>query len=51
MLEQHHIKTEGLKLLRNIDHFAWVRRRIEEPKIEELHFPVRGPRLFLPMPA
>jgi ribosomal protein L30 len=51
LMEQHHIKTEGLKLLRNIDHFAWVRRRIEEPKIAELRFPVRGRRLFLPMPA
>lgn len=46
-MEAHSIKQKGIKLLRNVDHFAWLRRRIERPKAEELYFPVRGQRLFL----
>jgi large subunit ribosomal protein L30 len=47
-MEQHHIAENGLKLLRNIDHFAWLRRHIEKPQLEEFHFPIRGPRFLLP---
>jgi hypothetical protein len=47
-MEQHHIEKKGLKLLRNIDHFACLRRHIEKPQPEEFHPSVRGPRFFLP---
>ncbi len=50
LMEQHHVKEEEIKLQRNIGHFAFLRRRIEKPETEEFHFPVRGPRLFLPPP-
>ena len=50
LMEQHHIKQKKIKLLRNIDHFAFLRRHIEKPQKEEFHFPVRGPRLILPPP-
>jgi ribosomal protein L30 len=50
LMEQHNIKKKGLKLLRNIDHFAWLRRQIDKPRNEEFHFPIRGPRLSLPAP-
>lgn len=50
LMEQHHIKQKKIKLLRNIDHFAFLRRNIEKPQKEEFHFPVRGPRLILPPP-
>jgi large subunit ribosomal protein L30 len=50
LMEQHAIKEKKIKLLRNIDHFAWLRRHIEKPQKEEFHFPVRGPRLILPPP-
>jgi large subunit ribosomal protein L30 len=50
LMEQHHIKKKKIKLLRNIGHFAFLRRHIEKPEKEEFHFPVRGPRLFLPPP-
>jgi hypothetical protein len=50
LMEQHYIKEKKTKLLRNIDHFAYLRRHIEVPQIEEFHFPIRGPRLVLPLP-
>lgn len=50
LMEQHHIKEEKIKLLRNISHFAFLRRHIEKPGTEEFHFPIRGPRLILPPP-
>lgn len=50
LMEQHAIKRKKIKLLRNIDHFAYVRRHIEKPQKEEFHFPVRGPRLIVPPP-
>ena len=49
-MEQHHIKKKKIKLLRNIGHFAYLRRRIEKPEKEEFHFPIRGPRLIVPPP-
>jgi len=48
LMEQHHIKEKGLKLQSNIDHFACLSRHIERPEMEEFHFPVRGPRIFIP---
>ena len=50
LMEQHHIKEKKIKLLRNIGHFAFLRRHIEKPEKEEFHFPIRGPRLILPPP-
>jgi large subunit ribosomal protein L30 len=50
LMEQHNIEHKKIKLLRNIDHFAWLRRHIERPQREEFHFPIRGPRIFLPAP-
>ena len=50
LMEQHTIKRKKIKLLRNIDHFAYLRRHIEKPQKEEFHFPVRGPRLIVPPP-
>jgi hypothetical protein len=47
-MEQHHIEKKRLELLRNIDHFGWLRRHIEKPQLEEFHPRVRGPRFFLP---
>jgi len=49
-MEQHYIKEKEIKLVRNIDHFAFLRRHIEVPQMEEFHFPIRGPRLILPPP-
>jgi hypothetical protein len=43
-MEAHHIEKEGLKLVRNVDHFAFLQRPIDEAKRQNLHFPVRGPR-------
>lgn len=50
LMEQHNIQEKKIKLLRNIDHFAFLRRPIEIPRKEEFHFPIRGPRLTLQPP-
>ena len=44
LMEQHHINSEGLVLLRNVDHFAFIQRPVELPDLTELNFPIRGPR-------
>jgi large subunit ribosomal protein L30 len=49
-MEQHTIKEKKITLLRNIDHFAWLRRHIEVPQMKEFHFPIRGKQLFVPSP-
>jgi ribosomal protein L30 len=43
-MEKHHIEDEGLKLLRNVDHFACLMRPIERARIQKFTFPVRGPK-------
>ena len=43
-MEDHHIKKEDLKLARNVDHFAFLQRPIDEAKRQSFYFPVRGPR-------
>ena len=50
LMEQHDIKEKKIEFLRNIDHFACLRRHIEMPQREEFHFPVRGPRFIVPPP-
>jgi large subunit ribosomal protein L30 len=47
-MEAHSIEKKGIELARNIDHFAFLRRHVEVPAMEEFHYPVRGPRFFLP---
>jgi hypothetical protein len=34
--------TEGLKLLHNVDNFGAIRRPVEQAKILEFAFPIRG---------
>jgi hypothetical protein len=50
LMEQHAIKRKKIKLLRNIDHFGYLRRHTEKPQKEEFHFPIRGPRFVVPPP-
>jgi hypothetical protein len=38
LMEQHAIKEKKIHLMRNIDHFAYLRRHIEVPKMEEFTF-------------
>lgn len=42
-MEKHHIERKKIKLLRNVDHFAFLKRPIEEARPQELAFPIRGP--------
>jgi ribosomal protein L30 len=49
-MEAHSIEKKGIELARNIDHFAFLRRHVEVPGMEKFHYPVRGPRFFLPPP-
>lgn len=50
LMEEHYIGKNKIELLRNIDHFAFLRRHVESPRREEFHFPIRGPLLILPPP-
>jgi hypothetical protein len=43
LMEQHHIETEKLQILRNVDNFGCIRRRWEQAAITEFIWPVRGP--------
>lgn len=43
LMEQHHIETEKLLLLRNVDNFGCLRRPMEQAPITEFVWPVRGP--------
>ena len=40
LMEQHAIKEQKIERIRNIDHFAYLRRYTEKPQKEEFHFPV-----------
>lgn len=42
-MEKHHIESEKLNILRNVDNFGALRRRWEEAPITEFVWPVRGP--------
>ena len=50
LMEAEAIERKGIKLLRNIDHFAYLRRRKDIPQRAEFYWPVRGPRLMVPPP-
>jgi hypothetical protein len=43
LMEKHHIETENLKVLRNVDNFGCIRRPMEQAPITEFVWPVRGP--------
>jgi hypothetical protein len=49
-MEKHHIEQKKIELLRNIDHFGYLRRHVETARREELHFPIRGLRFVVPPP-
>jgi hypothetical protein len=42
-MEGHNIEVKKIKLLRNVDNFAFLKRPIEEACRQELAYPVRGP--------
>jgi hypothetical protein len=42
-MEKHHIETEKLQLLRNVDSFGCVQRPMEQAPIVHFVYPVRGP--------
>jgi hypothetical protein len=42
-MEKHHIETEGLKLLHNVDNFGVIRRPMEQARMRDFVYPVRGP--------
>jgi hypothetical protein len=44
LMEQHDIEKKGVQLLRNVDHFACLRRPIEQARAEKFTYPVRGPQ-------
>jgi ribosomal protein L30 len=48
LMELEAIKRKRIKLLRNIDHFAYLRRQKEVPGRAEFFWPVRGPRFVVP---
>jgi large subunit ribosomal protein L30 len=48
LMEAEAIKRKRIKLLRNIDHFAYLRRQKEIPGRVEFYWPVRGPRFIIP---
>jgi len=48
LMELHHIKEKKIELLRNIDHFAWLRRHIESTK-GRVALSIR-PTLIIPPP-
>ena len=51
LMEKKFIKDKNIGLLRNVDHFAYLRRHIERPQREEFHFPIRGARFIIPPPT
>jgi hypothetical protein len=49
LMEQHHIDDRGIQILRNVGHFACVRRAITQTEPKQFVFPVRGPRFGAPI--
>ncbi len=43
LMEQHNIEQRGREILRNVDHFAYIKRAVTQPSISEMCWPVRGP--------
>jgi ribosomal protein L30 len=44
LMEQYDIEEKGVQLLRNVDHFAFLKRHVEQPRAERFTYPVRGPQ-------
>jgi large subunit ribosomal protein L30 len=42
-MEKNYMEASGIELARNIDHFAFLKRPIDEPE-SKLYYPVRGPK-------
>ena len=43
-MELHHIKEESIELQRNIDHFGFLKRHVEQAaKRVDFYWPVNGP--------
>jgi hypothetical protein len=42
-MEKHDMEQRKIELLRNVEHFAWLRRPIEQAPMQDIYFPVRGP--------
>lgn len=51
LMEQHSIHKKKIKLRRNIDHFAFLRRSISRVNAMPLILPVRGSRFGAPRPS
>jgi hypothetical protein len=43
LMEKHHMDQTKLKLLRNVDNFACLRRAMEQAPMQDIYYPVRGP--------
>jgi hypothetical protein len=43
LMEKHEMERKGIKLLNNIDHFACLRRPMEQAGMQDIYYPVRGP--------
>jgi hypothetical protein len=48
LMEQHHMETHGLQILRNVDYFGCLRRHAEQADLERFTLPVRGPAFGAP---
>jgi hypothetical protein len=48
LMEKHHIEDHGVQILRNIDHFAFLKRAVTQAERQQFTFPVRGPRYSVP---
>lgn len=49
LMEKHHIEDRGIQILRNVDHFSYLKRAVTQAEPQQLIFPVRGPRLGAPI--
>jgi ribosomal protein L30 len=44
LMEKRDMDEKGVPLLRNVDHFAFLKRHIEQAQAEKFTYPVRGPQ-------
>jgi hypothetical protein len=43
LMEKHHIETEKLQVMHNVDNFGVIRRPMDQATIRDFLYPVRGP--------
>jgi hypothetical protein len=43
LMEKHDMERRKIELLRNVDHFACLRRPMEQAAMHDIYYPVRGP--------